>query len=377
MKIMPKRIGFSSIQADANIACVGYETMPLRTGYDNVIPYRVSSLFASMASDDGIVISKTPFELLVQFKDKTTKKIPIGRQYGQDGGLTVPHLLVSDLKEGDKFKKGDCLTYNKGYFTKDPLDKSKITLKMGVLANVAILENSHTLEDGSVVTKKLADKLSSYQTKIRDIRVNFDQEIHNLVKPGQAINSDEILCIIEDSVTSKGGLFDEESIEFLKQLASKSPKAKINGTVEKIEAFYHGNKEDMSESLKSLVNKTDKLLLDISKAKGGKGHNGKVHSNYLIDGSVVELNQVVIRIYISGLQGNTSGDKLVFSHQMKSTISSVLPESPVTEDNDEIDAIFGARSINARIVNSPYIVGTTNTLLVEIGKLANKMYFNK
>ena len=68
---------------------------------------------------------------------------------------------------------------------------------------------------------------------------------------------------------------------------------------------------------------------------------------------------------------------MVFANQLKSTIGTVYDTPPMTEDNQEIDAVFGARSINARIVNSPYILGTTATLLDEIGKQACSLYFDK
>jgi predicted RNA methylase len=44
--------------------------------------------------------------------------------------------------------------------------------------------------------------------------------------------------------------------------------------------------------------------------------------------------------------------------------------------NLKIDAVFGARSIDDRIVLSPIIIGTTNVVLELIGKEAVKAYFN-
>ena len=46
----------------------------------------------------------------------------------------------------------------------------------------------------------------------------------------------------------------------------------------------------------------------------------------------------------------------------------------LSEDGDEIDAIFGYRSIEARIVLSPIVIGTTSTLLKIIGRNAAKLY---
>lgn len=303
-----KRIGFSSIHADANVCCTGYEVLPVRTGYDNMIPYRVGSLFATMAKQDGVVTSITPIEMVVTYKDKSRMAIPLGRQYGSDGGLTVPHLLVTDLKVGSHFKKGEALSYNTGYFTKDPLNPKALTMKIGTLATVAILENNYTLEDGSAITANFAKKLEMYQTKIRVIRVKFDQSIHNLVKPNQEVSSDDPLCIIEDSVTSQSSLFDKSSIELLRQLSAKAPKAKKNGRIEKIEAYYNGDIKDMSPSLQEIVKYTDRMMRETSKIKGGKGYIGRVYGNYLVEGNRIEENELVLKIYLTGKETAGNGD---------------------------------------------------------------------
>lgn len=65
----------------------------------------------------------------------------------------------------------------------------------------------------------------------------------------------------------------------------------------------------------------------------------------------------------------------MFGNQLKTVISEVLQEDYICEDGTVIDAIFGGKSVDARIVNSPYLIGTTNTLLSVIGKKACEMYF--
>jgi hypothetical protein len=54
-----------------------------------------------------------------------------------------------------------------------------------------------------------------------------------------------------------------------------------------------------------------------------------------------------------------------------------LEKDIFTENNEKIDAIFGYRSIEARIVNSPAMIGTTATLLSVIGKRAANIYRGK
>lgn len=52
----------------------------------------------------------------------------------------------------------------------------------------------------------------------------------------------------------------------------------------------------------------------------------------------------------------------------------MLESEMFSEDGDEIEAIFGYRSIEARIVLSPIVIGTTTTLLKIIGRNAAKLY---
>lgn len=59
---------------------------------------------------------------------------------------------------------------------------------------------------------------------------------------------------------------------------------------------------------------------------------------------------------------------------MKTVFSEVLPHEIRTESGEIIDAIFGQKSIADRIVLSPELIGTTNTLLDVIGKRASEIY---
>lgn len=62
---------------------------------------------------------------------------------------------------------------------------------------------------------------------------------------------------------------------------------------------------------------------------------------------------------------------------MKTVFSSVLESELKTESGEVIDAVFGRKSINDRIVLSPDLIGTTNTLLYVMGKRAVELYNKK
>ena len=69
--------------------------------------------------------------------------------------------------------------------------------------------------------------------------------------------------------------------------------------------------------------------------------------------------------------------KGVFANQMKTVFSEVMAYEMKTESGEIIDAVFGQKSIENRIVLSPAIIGTTNVLLDIIGKKAAAIFKGK
>lgn len=66
--------------------------------------------------------------------------------------------------------------------------------------------------------------------------------------------------------------------------------------------------------------------------------------------------------------------KGVFANQMKTVFGDVIEGEMTTETGQKIEAIFGCKSIEGRIVNSPFAIGTTNTLLKVIARKAIDIY---
>lgn len=373
----PKRINFASIQNKHVVASEGYEAIPLRTGYEKVLAHRSDSLFAKAASQDGKVTEVSDGHLVVTYKDGSEERVEIGRRYGTVVGTTVPHTLKCDLAIGDSVKEGDILTYNSGFFKPDPLDPKQVLYKGGIIAKTAIMERSHTFEDASVISDDIAKRLSTNLTKVRTIKVGFDQTIRNLVKQGSEVDVETILCTIEDSVTSDNDLFDESSLDTLKLLSSNTPKAKMAGRVERIEVLYHGDLEDMSESLLSLVKTSNKSRKKRLKNAGKTATDGHVDGSVRVDRHPLDLDEAAIQIYVTGEVSAGIGDKGTFGNQMKTVFAHVMSGTNQTESGEDIDAMFGYMSISNRIVLSPEVMGTTNTLLRVMSKKVADRYFSK
>lgn len=369
-----KRANFTSIQNNHGVACDGYHPNYVRTGYEQVIAHRVGTGYATTAKQDGVVVSRDDEGMVIKYKDGSSEGIQIGRRYGASGGLVLAHQMVSEYKVGEKFKEGDVIAYNSGFFERDRFNKTNVLFKMGMLATVALLESKQTHEDACSISAGLSTKLSTNTTKIKDVQINFNQKVSKVLSKGTVVEHDSILCIIEDSSTAGANLFDEESLNTLRMLSSQTPTAKINGVIERVEVYYNGDKEDMHDSLRTLANTSDKELATRMKARGEDAMTGEVDESFRIEGEPLVLDTLCIRYYITSSVGAGVGDKIVIGNQLKSVISEIMEYEMKTKSGQNIDIVFGGLSVFNRIVQSPFIIGTTNPLSSIISKNAAKIY---
>lgn len=374
MNITPKRVNFASIQHSRSIAADGYRPTPLRTGYEQVIAQRTSDLFAKAAEKNGRVVSVSDDAILVEYEDGTTDSVELGRRFGIMAGATIPHQVVPSLKAGDTFKRGDNIAYNSMFFEKDLYNKSNVVWKAGVLGRVALLESVDTFEDSSVISERMARELTANVTKVREIQLSFDQHITDFVGIGDVVDVESILCTIEESTTAENKLFDAESRETLRLLSSQTPRAKAHGVVEKIEVLYHGEIEDMSPSLAKVARASDSARRSLAKASGQPFVSGMVDDSLSIGGRPLLMDNLIIKVYITGKAPAGVGGKIVLANQLKSIVGRVMAGKNITLDGKPIDLFFGFRSVNARIVMSPAYIGTTNTIMIAISKMMAKIY---
>lgn len=370
----PKRIMFINTQHSHTIASSAYRQPYIRTGYEKVIAKRTGKMFSCAAKEDGVVVSKNDKGMVVKYSSGETEAIELGRLYGKAEGTVYPHDLHSAFKEGDKFKAGDVLAYNTKFYEPDFLDSKEVNLKISGAAVVAFIEDKTTHEDSATISPRLGSDFKTEVTKIKSYVVRFTQNIRDIKRPGEQVNPKDVLMIIEDDITSTAGQFSDESLDALRRLSNAAPRANISGVVEKIEVFYHGDKRDMSNSIHKLAEKSDKDMADRAKSTGAIAVNGRVTDEYRVEGTPLELDHAEIRIYITTTANSGVGDKVIFGHQMKSTIAEVHSGEIHTENGLEVDAIFSYRSLAAREVNSTTLMGTTTLLLDKAGERAIKLF---
>lgn len=341
-----------------------------------MIAHRVDEVFALPAEKDGKVIEKDDSHMVIEYNDGTKHHIDLSTRYGISAGSVYPQHQASVFNVGDEVKKGDIVKYNPGFFRPSTLDRRQVQWMAGVMAKTAIMEASYTLEDSSAIDDWLAEQLQSEVTKVKTITVRFDQTLRNLVKEGDHVDIETILCTIEDAVTADSGLFSEDDLETLRLMSAATPLSGANGVVEKIEVFYHGDMDEMSDSLAELATRYDKQRRKTARLLGTEPLTGSVDQSLRIDGNGLELNQMAVRIYITHVESFGVGDKLVFGNQMKSVLGHRLKGVNETQSGVPIRAIFGGKSIIDRIVLSPLLSGFSNTTLRVIGERAAQMWIS-
>ena len=372
----PKRTDFARIQFSHGVGSPAYKAMPYTSGYDLTIAHRVGELYSFIAQQDGQITELTDKAMTVTYKDGTGTIAEMGRILGIESGTYYPQPMVTDRAKGYRFKKGEVLAFNKYYFERSLHDPKQVTFKAAMPVNVAMMENTGTLEDSCTISAEIGKKLTTEKIKVRSVLVGFDQSIEKLVSVGDKVDSDSILCYLQDASITETSGFSDDTLASLDALSMVTPRAQASGYIERIEVFYFGDKDNMSESLRKTVTRLDK---ERSKDNAELGRDssitGKVTSPINVGGVQLKPGNVAIKIYIAKEYNSSAGDKGVFGNQLKTVVGDVYNEPIVSFGGITVDAIFSYASVANRIVRSPEKMGTTNLLLVWASTHVANTYF--
>ena len=372
----PKRNSFAAIQSTHIVSAEGYEIPYVQTGYESVIPHRVGKLYSTMAKDEGVVVSKNKDAITVKYKDGTKVGINLGNVYGKAEGSYYPHNIITELKKGDKVKKGSPIAFNKAFFRKNSIT-GNLTYVQSVMCRVALIESEHTLEDSTVITTEFAKKLYTNIGKVRDVTIDATTRVKNMVKVGQEVEIGEHLMALEQSAIADNDTIQrDEAKSALMKLTDVSPRSEYKGLIDKIEIYYNCELSDMSNSIRELAKVSNDQIARIS-AADDRAHivNGKVGDNFKIQGRPLQRGEVVMRIYYVLHKTVVTGDKVVFCNQLKCTIGEVMTKKLYdARTKTPIGAYFSMIAIGARIVISPFYVGFLSSYLKEVPNHLMELY---
>lgn len=348
----PKRQLFSGVQHSQATSAVNYQPAIVSTGYDRVIAHRTSELYSKPAKQDGKVTSVNKYGLVVTYKDGSEDTYALGLELGKAAGETHRHNRVTDLKEGDTFKKGDILGWDEVYFERDlPYNPRQVIWKCGVMGRIALIENQFTFEDSIEISSTFAKACRTSYPKEKDFFINFEDGVEMLVSIGSEVDQDSILCNVIDS--SLLGLVGSDSeAAGLDRMGMKQHRANHFGKVVMFDVQYNGDPELMSESLRAFVLSQDKRLKDQEKMTKTGIKSGNIAGNLNIGRSPIEPGTVKVTVYIEEFVETVLADKFVIGNQMKGTVGNVSARPIVTVDGRVVDIVFSLKSLFSRMVLS-------------------------
>jgi len=369
---MGKRANFASIQSSHVIPIANSDVSRLRGGFEGVVASRTRPPFAYAADGEGVIeaIDEAAQILKVKYADGRVHCLSFGEEYtnnSANGFYVNQKIAVNNFKVGDRVHKGDVLTYNKEFFQADPYSK-QVNWKIGILARVALLDNGGTLEDASILTKRIAKRMNFEPVHVKEIVVTTDTHIHSFADVGMKVTSTDPLMVFDESAMDFGDEADDEMAAILGNLNKSAPKAGHTGTVVKIEALYKSPLSEMDSSVRKIIQHA--VVKKDARAKFAEGSDNvkdyqksqPLYATTKVGITDLEPNTVIFRFYIKQLKTMDPGDKIFFDNCLKSVCSTVHDEI-TTESGMQIDAATSCRGILARIISSPFLQGISNGTL--------------
>ena len=398
------RIAMATKQTNHVVPTQKMQPVLISNGMEQNVRFHLSTDYAVNAKQDGKVIEVDGKNqlIIVEYKDGSHQAIDLSPNIVKNGGggFFMRNQLISNLKEGDKFKKNELLAWHKDFFTYDEINGPRINV--GSLEKVAISTSYATYEDSTFITDKIAHDCATSMTFRKDIVIGKNSNVDYIVSKGQHVEVGDSLLQFDtsydDSELNKllkniGDDLQEEVLENSKN----NVKSKYAGTITDIKIFSPLPIEELSPSLQKIVGayyKQNKTKYNKIKSYASEEEKksiyacgvlmneptDKVEPNRfgVIRGEKVGNENIKIEIYIEHKDVMGVADKLAYFAALKGTVGEVIPKGlepfTVENPNEEVSAIIASNSILKRMVPSITLNILGNKVLVELKRALQKIY---
>ena len=358
----------------------------ITNGADQALPYLCSDMFAHKAKDKGTVKEITKDYMIIQYADKQEDFIDLRENIkkNSDGGVFEVLKLDTDLKVGDTIKQGDVIAYDKKSFVTNA-GQGNLSASVGVLSKVAILETDEGYEDSAIISNRLSENLASQVVIQKPVLLDANTNVYKMIKKGTKINVGDTLLIIQNSFDDEDAnlLLKNITDEELVSEAGRIPiKSKITGVVQDIKIYRTCELEDMSDTLRKVVQAYESEIKKVKKAAKTSMNNAaaNIEPDYKLTptGKMKGIpNHVLIEFYLRYDDKMSVGDKIVYYSALKGVTKDIFPEGkePRSEfrPDEPIDTLLSVESINGRMVGSIISTGCINKILVELGRKSREI----
>ena len=239
----------------------------ISSGMEEAARFHLSSNFVINADEDGTVVDydEATNIMVVKYKSGKCRAVDLAPNIVKNGGggFFLSNILITDLKVGDKFKKDSVLAYHKDFFKNDRFNNCRMV--MGTLAKVAIMSTYNTYEDSTCITHSLSDRCSTEMCFKKAAVVGKNSNVFYMVEKGQRIHVGDSLITYDtsfedDSINALLATLGEENKASALEGSRNEVKSKYGGVIEDIKIYSTVDLDDMSPSLRKIVNSYYKLI---------------------------------------------------------------------------------------------------------------------
>lgn len=366
----------------------------ITNGVDETCRFYLSSDYIVNAEDDGKVIEyddKLKI-MIVEYKNGSHRAINLSSTIVKNGGggFSMTNILTTDLHLGSKFKKGDCLAWHKDFFHKSPITNT-VRYNIGKLAKVALMSTYNTFQDTTFISSKASEDMTTEMTFPFHVVVGKNANVEFIAKEGDHVEVGDSLIRFDTS-------FEDPELNKLLDILSNDErlrddvladtkndiKSKYAGVIEKIEVYATVDLDEMSDSLRKIVNshyntiKRKKKLLD---------NYDKTSSVYKCGMLLTDPTTKIDTNRFGVIKGNSVTDSVLFIFNirhgeilevaskianysgLKNTIGEIIPKGQegfsTLRPEENIDSIIASNSILKRKTPSIILVTCANKTVVE------------
>lgn len=388
------RTAIATSQSGHIVATDGAQPVLISNGTDEVVPSYLSDEFSYVARMDGKVLEFENGYMIIQYKDGKKSAVRCMTDhyaFNSGSGFYVNNKLITELKPGESFKKGDVLAYHEKFFSKGT--DGVVRMNVGPLAKVAFTTAYCTYEDAGMITQNMSKKMASSLTMCQSTKIAATDDIDFIVKVGDEVEIGDPLITF-----GLGDTGDKSVDAFLKAFQSTSEDAfkrkftsKYAGRIADVRMYTCKSLDRLSPSLFKLFteyfkeNKKKRAILD---------RHDSTNTPYKLDTlyalpteplktqTIKGINcDVFIEILIEHEDEVSTGDKIVLYSANKQIISDVIPEGlePYSEFRpDEEVSVFGSpSSILKRMIPSIIITAAGNKVLIETKRKMKEIWEGK
>lgn len=387
-------ISMQSVQQKHIVSVVG-QTKPLMgSGVEKTVPYMISDEFAFKAKEDGIIEKVDYKNKVAILKYKSGKQdlidLDVVEANNSNGGFFISQTFKLLYNEGEKFTKGAILAKNEDFFKGDG-KKEDIVYSMGKITKIALASGDFTLEDSSMITESLSEKMATKVT-MRKVKVlDKNATVSYLAKEGNPIKTGEPLIVFENSFNDESmndilGKIGDEFAENIAEMAKNELKCKYTGRVVKINIYYTNEINEYSESLQNILRsyinnkKSRKSIIEKIKGNGFDSLNSPIIERQVdnkIKGEEI-TDGIMFEFFIEYYDELGIGDKIIYETALKTIVSRVLEkgEEPYSEfrPDEVVEAVLSPLSVNSRMTLDLFIAGFAQKALVELKRQVKDIY---